>query len=180
MSLRNSSELPVMIHRAELALTPWGYNLVQADAGPESYSDKEFGVPRTIFMFLGETIEPESTQEDPRLDPTNTSFGIPQASQGLYQPNRCKRRYRSPVGYTPNQSKATKTSLLVEAQSCSERVWDRLADLATYSTMCGQRSSYACSEPRRACRWDATGRGDFCTDIGGIHAGQEGRHEYDQ
>jgi hypothetical protein len=49
MSLRNSSELPAVIHRVELSVTPWGYNFVQTDAGLEPVADKKYGRPSTIF-----------------------------------------------------------------------------------------------------------------------------------
>jgi hypothetical protein len=63
-SIRNSSELPVVIHRVDLTVRGWGYDLVRTDGGGDLYGSKKFGHTRWTYMFLGQTIEPESTREE--------------------------------------------------------------------------------------------------------------------
>ena len=78
--VRNSSELPVLINRVELNVTPWGYDLVPTDAGPNPYANKRFGGTTAIPLFLGEAIEPEGTRVEsvPPMSSASLPFDQPQ------------------------------------------------------------------------------------------------------
>jgi hypothetical protein len=64
--IRNSSDLPVIIHKVEVSITEWGYNIEEkTDDRPGRRMSPTFETANTTDMLRDHTLKPDSTHSEP-------------------------------------------------------------------------------------------------------------------